>query len=96
MVINSAQRYGLPLDEVTLPEKLKRAGYATTGIGKWHLGIYNNASLPTRRRFDHWYGFWQGGETHSTHKFPPIAGLGVLDLNDDEVIDRSQDGVYSW
>ena len=93
--INSAQPYGLPLEEVTLPEKLKAAGYATAGFGKWHLGIYNNASLPTRRGFDHWYGFWQGGETHSTHLYPPIPLVGVIDLNDDEVIDRSKTGVYS-
>ena len=94
-VIAGAQPYGLPLDEATLSEKLKGAGYATVGIGKWHLGIYMNASLPTRRGFDHWYGFWQGGETHLTHVFPPVDGPGILDLNDDEVIDRSQDGVYS-
>jgi arylsulfatase A-like enzyme len=65
------------------------------GVGKWHLGIYNNASLPTRRGFDHWYGFWQGGETHSTHLYPPIPFVGVLDLNDDEVIDWTKKGVYS-
>lgn len=94
-VIAAAQAYGLPLDEVTLPDKLRAAGYNTVGVGKWHLGLYNNASLPTRRGFNHWYGFWQGGETHSTHKFPPSEALGTLDLNNDEVIDRGKTGVYS-
>lgn len=94
-VIGAAQPYGLPLDEVTLPERLRSVGYATAGIGKWHLGMYSNAYLPTRRGFDHWYGFWQGGATHSTHLFPPLPHLGVLDLSDDEVIDRSKAGVFS-
>ena len=28
----------LPLEEVTIAEALKAAGYATASIGKWHLG----------------------------------------------------------
>lgn len=38
----------------TLPAKLKSAGYATSLIGKWHLGGQNPA---TAVGFDHFYGF---------------------------------------
>jgi arylsulfatase A-like enzyme len=65
----------LPLDVITLPQKLQSVGYNTVGIGKWHLGLYNNASLPTRRGFNHWYGMWQGGESHFSHDYFKLIGV---------------------
>ena len=49
---------GLTKATPTLPSKLKAAGYATSLIGKWHLGNQNPA---TTVGFDHFYGF-MGGE----------------------------------
>ncbi len=40
----------LPLEEVTLAEILKSAGYTTAHIGKWHLGTEN--FFPDRQGFD--------------------------------------------
>jgi len=40
----------LPLEEVTLPELLKQAGYATGLFGKWHLGGPEHS--PERQGFD--------------------------------------------
>jgi arylsulfatase A-like enzyme len=44
----------LPLEEVTLAEALKSAGYATACIGKWHLGdhVKENRVLPGDQGFD--------------------------------------------
>lgn len=40
----------LPLEEITLPELLKQAGYATGIFGKWHLG--GKGFGPTEQGFD--------------------------------------------
>ena len=48
--------YGMSLQEVTLAEYLKEHGnYATSIIGKWHLG-HTKGYLPTDRGFDEWIG----------------------------------------
>jgi arylsulfatase A-like enzyme len=49
-------QFGLPLDQVTLPQQLKKAGYATGMFGKWHLG-HGKGMLPHERGFDEFFGF---------------------------------------
>ncbi len=41
---------------ILLPQLLKRAGYHTALIGKWHLGI-GSPNTPTERGFDFFHGF---------------------------------------
>lgn len=55
-VIFPGHRYGLPVDEVTLPQALKSAGYSTWMVGKWHLGHADRKYWPQSRGFDHFYG----------------------------------------
>ena len=43
---------GLP----TLPDALKKAGYQSALIGKWHLGL-ESPNLPRQRGFDYFHGF---------------------------------------
>lgn len=47
--------YFLP-SAVTMPQMLKKAGYETALIGKWHLGL-ESPNLPNERGFDHFHGF---------------------------------------
>lgn len=47
---------GLPDGEVTIAEMLKKAGYATAMIGKWHLGDKQDYHYPTSQGFDSYYG----------------------------------------
>ncbi|XP_014402744.1 PREDICTED: arylsulfatase G isoform X4 [Myotis brandtii] len=46
---------GLPLNETTLAEVLKQAGYVTGMIGKWHLG-HHSSYHPNFRGFDYYFG----------------------------------------
>jgi len=39
-----------------LPTMLKRAGYHTAIVGKWHLGL-KSPNTPTERGFDHFHGY---------------------------------------
>lgn len=66
-VVRPWAQYGLPLDERTLPQALKEAGYATALVGKWHLGHFEPAYLPTARGFDHQYGHYNGAIDYFTH-----------------------------
>lgn len=58
--------WGLPLEERTLPQALKEAGYVTAISGKWHLGESAPTYLPTQRGFDHQYGLWTGNLNYFT------------------------------
>ncbi len=46
---------GLPAEELTIAELLKKKGYATKCIGKWHLG-HTEKFLPRTQGFDEYYG----------------------------------------
>lgn len=46
---------GMDLDEQTLGDLFRAAGYRTQAIGKWHLGD-GAQYVPTARGFDHYFG----------------------------------------
>lgn len=58
---------GLPVDQVTLADLLRRSGYATMLVGKWHLGG-TPSFHPLRRGFDRFYGF-----LHEGHFYAPAG-----------------------
>jgi arylsulfatase A-like enzyme len=66
-VVRPWAQYGLPLEERTLPQALREAGYATAIVGKWHLGHCAHAYLPTQRGFEHQYGHYNGALDYFTH-----------------------------
>lgn len=89
---------GLPQEEITLAEQLKKANYATAAIGKWHLG-HREEYLPTNHGFDYYYGipysndmdritdkeyqeFWQDRDEHT------IENFNVPLMQNTEIIER--------
>ena len=54
---NAANSWGyLDPNAITLPQMLKKAGYHTAMVGKWHLG-YESPNIPNDRGFDFFHGF---------------------------------------
>jgi uncharacterized sulfatase len=56
----AAQGVGLPPGTVTWPAVLRKNGYATALLGKWHLG-HRPEHHPTKFGYDHFWGFLGGG-----------------------------------
>lgn len=48
---------GISPEVITLPERLREAGYVTWHLGKWHAGDLHRGAWPDRQGFDHWLGF---------------------------------------
>jgi len=54
-VFGPTEARGLPHNETTVAEQLKKAGYATAIVGKWHLG-QRKTYLPANNGFDYYLG----------------------------------------
>jgi arylsulfatase A-like enzyme len=66
------RRVGLPADHPTLPSLLKKDGYQSALVGKWHLGLLPDFG-PLQSGYDHFYGFRGGAVDYFTHKNGPAA-----------------------
>jgi arylsulfatase A len=74
----------LPLEETTIAEALKKRGYTTMHLGKWHLG--GGQFLPQHQGFDTNIAggetghpasyFWPYGATNNSHRVPGLAARG--------------------
>ena len=92
----------LNIDEKTIGDTFKAAGYATGAFGKWHNGT-QYPYHPNARGFDEFYGFCSG---HWGHYFDPVLehngqivrGKGFIadDLTDHalDFIEEHQDGPF--
>jgi len=67
---------------VLLPQMLKRAGYQTAIIGKWHLGLAS-PNTPNERGFDLFHGFL--GDMMDDYYNHRRHGFNYMRLNDKEI-----------
>jgi arylsulfatase A-like enzyme len=57
---------GLPPSHPTLPSLLKKAGYGTSLVGKWHLGFLPDFS-PLKSGYDKFFGIYSGAADYFNH-----------------------------
>ena len=75
--MNAAKGINMALEEVTLAEALKSAGYRTALYGKWHLGAHRDYG-PKKQGFDEFFGIRDGFIDNYNHHF--LHGAGFHDL----------------
>lgn len=73
---NHTSRDGMADEEWLLPEMFKARGYATAGMGKWHLGTRPKFH-PMRHGFDEWLGIPYSNDNSKFHpslaaEMPPL------------------------
>ncbi len=59
---------GLKPGTATLPGELRKAGYRTAAVGKWHLGS-SPESRPLQQGFDEHFGFYSGWSDYYSHRY---------------------------
>jgi len=77
--MNGPDGINMALEEVTLGEALKTAGYRTALFGKWHLGAHRDFG-PKKQGFDEFFGIRDGFIDNYNHYF--LHGSGFHDLYD--------------
>jgi arylsulfatase A-like enzyme len=63
---STPKNIGLPPSHPTLPSLLKKVGYATSLVGKWHLGYLPDFS-PLKSGYDHFFGIFSGAADYFNH-----------------------------
>ena len=66
--IRGNSKQNLRPDDLTVAEILKSAGYTTGLCGKWGLGHEGSTGVPTKKGFDHFFGYLD--QTHAHNYYP--------------------------
>ena len=94
-VIENGRPFGLPLNQTTIANELKKGGYSTHCVGKWHLGMMKWEYTPTYRGFDTFYGYYDGAEDYFTHIRDDGQNFKGLDFRNNTNPETDKNGSYS-
>jgi arylsulfatase A-like enzyme len=61
-------------NDVCVAELLQKAGYATALVGKWGLGEEGSTGIPTKKGFDHFFGYLN--QSHAHNYYPDFLWRG--------------------
>ncbi|MBL0742704.1 sulfatase [Chryseolinea lacunae] len=89
--LESIAQQGLPLQEITLADLLRKNGYATGIIGKWHLGA-NTPFQPLNRGFDYHYGFYEAFSWYADTTDRDFVNVRAKGIMDSHVWDHGRQG----
>lgn len=85
---------GLPQSEITIARALKKVGYNTACIGKWHLG-HHPQYIPTKHGFDYYFGIPYSNDMDAVrklkrkdHHHPNYKNYNVPLMRNEEIIER--------
>jgi len=85
----ASENFGIPRNEPIIAERLKKVGYATGMVGKWHVG-FEEGLRPVERGFDFFYGFLAGAHTYLPERFDENRYAGRLMRNGKRVTDEKE------
>ncbi|MDR1719707.1 MAG: sulfatase-like hydrolase/transferase [Dysgonamonadaceae bacterium] len=68
MASSAKGKPGMPTEQTTIAEVMKKAGYATGHVGKWHVG-YSPETMPLGQGFDYSFGNMGGCIDNYSHFF---------------------------
>ncbi|MFT5469556.1 MAG: arylsulfatase A-like enzyme [Verrucomicrobiales bacterium] len=82
--MHGAKTINMALEEFTLAEALKEAGYRTALFGKWHLGAHRDFG-PKKQGFDEFFGIRDGFIDNYNHYFLHQKGFHDLYEGTEEI-----------
>ncbi len=75
---DAEQHLGLPAGEITVADAMRKQGYHTGIVGKWHLGS-NREFYPTNRGYDEFVGILTGATSYMNSDLPGVKTFAYND-----------------